>query len=224
MTDWTTISSLATAGGTLVLAVATFASVRSANRSARNAERALQVGLRAVLFASRPGDPIQKIRWGDNHWARLGGGQAVLEDVDEVIYMAMSLRNVGSGIAVLHGWRVEVGQILTPSATLERIQTQTPDVQPDPSTFRPQTRDLYSPPGDTSFWQAAIRSPDDPDRPEVAAAVAGRCPLTVDLLYGDQEGGQRTISRFSITRFPGSDDGWFCTVVRHWYLDRQGPR
>ena len=35
MADWVTISSLATAGGTLVLAVATFSSVRSANRSAR---------------------------------------------------------------------------------------------------------------------------------------------------------------------------------------------
>ena len=34
-TDWVTISALATAGGTLVLAAATFASVRSANRAAR---------------------------------------------------------------------------------------------------------------------------------------------------------------------------------------------
>jgi hypothetical protein len=33
LADWTTISSLATAGGTLVLALATFASVRSANRA-----------------------------------------------------------------------------------------------------------------------------------------------------------------------------------------------
>ena len=39
MADWVTISSLATAGGTLVLAVATFSSVRSANRSARVAEQ-----------------------------------------------------------------------------------------------------------------------------------------------------------------------------------------
>jgi hypothetical protein len=41
LADWVTISSLATAGGTLVLAVATFSSVRSANRSARVAERSL---------------------------------------------------------------------------------------------------------------------------------------------------------------------------------------
>ena len=40
-TDWVTISALATAGGTLVLALATFASVRSANRAARVAERSL---------------------------------------------------------------------------------------------------------------------------------------------------------------------------------------
>ena len=41
MTDWTTVASLATAGGTLVLALATFASVRSSNRSARVTERAV---------------------------------------------------------------------------------------------------------------------------------------------------------------------------------------
>src|ERR1700735_5351633 len=98
MFDWVTASSLATAAGTLVLAVATFSSVRSANRAARSAERALQVGLRPVVFASRPADPHQQIRWGDDHWASLGGGQAVLEPVDGVLYMAMSLRNVGSGL------------------------------------------------------------------------------------------------------------------------------
>jgi len=38
MADWVTISSLATAGGTLVLAAGTFASVRSANRASRVAE------------------------------------------------------------------------------------------------------------------------------------------------------------------------------------------
>jgi len=41
MADWVTISSLATAGGTLVLAAATYTAVHSANRSARIAERAL---------------------------------------------------------------------------------------------------------------------------------------------------------------------------------------
>ena len=39
MADWVTISSLATVSGTLVLAVATFASVRSANRAARKQTR-----------------------------------------------------------------------------------------------------------------------------------------------------------------------------------------
>src|SRR6266571_3487102 len=38
MADWATISSLATAGGTLVLAAATYSAVRSANRSAATAE------------------------------------------------------------------------------------------------------------------------------------------------------------------------------------------
>src|ERR1035437_11069722 len=65
MADWATISSLATAGGTLVLAVATFSSVRSANRSARLAERSLMVGLRPVLVPSRENDPRERVRFGD---------------------------------------------------------------------------------------------------------------------------------------------------------------
>jgi hypothetical protein len=44
VSNWNTVSSLATGVGTLVLAVATFASVRSANRAARAAERSLLAG------------------------------------------------------------------------------------------------------------------------------------------------------------------------------------
>jgi hypothetical protein len=51
--DWATISALATGAGTLALAVATFASVRSSNRSARLAEQALQEQRRPVLVHSR---------------------------------------------------------------------------------------------------------------------------------------------------------------------------
>jgi hypothetical protein len=76
-TDWTAVASIATALGTLVLALATFASVRSAKRAARTAEHAFQVGLRPMLFASRLDDASQKIRWGDDHVARLDGGRAI---------------------------------------------------------------------------------------------------------------------------------------------------
>ena len=102
-TDWATIASFATAVGTLVLAIATFASIRSANRSARIAEAAFQAQLRPVLVTSRLDDPVQKIRWMDNHWARLEGNQGTAEVVDGNIYLAMSLRNAGSGLAVAVG-------------------------------------------------------------------------------------------------------------------------
>ena len=49
-----------------------------------------------------------------------------------------------------------------------------------------------------------------------------RRQLTVDLLYGDFEGGQRVISRFAL--MPRSDDGWHATNARHWNLDRADPR
>jgi hypothetical protein len=224
VTDWATISSLATAGGTLVLAVATFSSVRSANRAARSAEQALQVGLRPVLFPSRSEDPVQKLRWGDDHWARLRGGSAVLDNDNDVMYLAMSLRNAGSGIAVLHGWRSEPDfQLIDPHVAAVEQQDRL-NRRPDRTDFRVQTRDLYVAPGDTSFWQAAIRGLEDPDRCRIADAVAARRTMLIDLLYGDQEGGQRTISRFAIAPHPTDDNEWYLSVVRHWYLDRPDPR
>jgi hypothetical protein len=102
---WATIASLATAGGTLVLAVSTFASVKSANRAARAAEQALLVGLRPLLVPSRLQDPAQKILFADRKWLLVPGGGGDAQADGDVIYLALSLRNAGRGIAVVHGWR-----------------------------------------------------------------------------------------------------------------------
>ena len=213
MTDWPTISSLATAGGTLVLAVATFVSVRSANRAARTAERALQAGLRPVLVPSRMQDPPEKIMWSDQHWARVEGGHASVELIDGIVYLAISVRNVGAGIAVIHGWDPSPDWLIAPLAS-----------HPPPEEFRPQQRDLYVPAGDSSFWQGAIREPEDPDYESMSAAIRTRQLFRIDLLYGDHEGGQRTITRFGIVPRDGEEAGWLCSVSRHWNLDRRDPR
>src|SRR2546423_5657147 len=73
MANWVTISSLATAGGTMVLAIATFASVRSANQSARVAERSLLLGLRPVLVPSRAEDPPERVTFYDRGFVVNGG-------------------------------------------------------------------------------------------------------------------------------------------------------
>jgi hypothetical protein len=52
--------------------------------------------------------------------------------------------------------------------------------------------------------------------------VKERQLFTIDLLYGDQEGGQRTISRFLV--IPGGEDAWYCQAARHWNLDPPDPR
>jgi hypothetical protein len=45
----------------------------------------------------------------------------------------------------------------------------------------------------------------------------------IDLLYGDHEGGQRTIVRFSITNWP-EVDGERADVLRYWSVDGDDPR
>jgi hypothetical protein len=204
------IASLTTAAGTLVLAVATFASTRSANRASRVAERSLLAGLRPVLMHARLDDPHQKIGFGDDHWVHLEGSGAVFEAGDGVVYLAVALRNVGSGIAVLQGW--------DPSPE-RHLGDQ---VHAPPERFRLLTRDIYVAAGDVGFWQGAFRDPSDPLLTKFADAARNRTPVTIDVLYTDMHGGQRTITRFSI--LPGRDDQWLATVSRHWIIDGVSPR
>jgi hypothetical protein len=189
VTTWnaTTISSLATAGGTLVLGVATFAAVRSANRAARIAEKAFQIGLRPILATSRLEDPPQKVMFADRHWVKLEGGRAVVEVIDGVVYLAMLVRNVGSGMAIINGWQ--------PFAGMRKVD----DPWGSPDDFRPQTRSLWIAPNDVAFWQGALRDESDELQQSVEASV-GEGAITVDLLYLDHEGGQQTVSRFSFIR------------------------
>ncbi len=210
-----TTASLATAAGTLVLAVATFSSVRSANRAARTAERSLLEGLRPVLVNSRLQDPLEKISFMDRHWIRLEGGHGVIEITPDVIYLAIALRNVGRGMGVLHGWLASGHE-----------EYALGPFECDPDKYRRLTRDIYLPAGDFGFWQGAIRDPSDPLFDEMKQAVADRNRISVDLLYGDNEGGQRTVSRFSLLPVD-ADDGritWLATVSRHRHIDGMDPR
>lgn len=218
--DWSTVANLATALGTLVLAVATFSAIRSANRSAKVAERALEAGLRPILMPTRREDPAQKVNFGDSKWMNLPAAGAGAEiggasgtSTEGVVYLGIPLRNAGSGIAVLHGW------IFYP----EWHRAEHP---PELSEFRRQNRDLYVPPGDIGFWQAAFRDENDPQYKAARHAVETRQPWTVELLYGDHEGGQRVVTRF--TALPrggdGGDGGWLASSSRHWNIDRADPR
>jgi hypothetical protein len=209
MVDWPTVASLATAIGTLVLAIATFAAVRSANRAALAAEHSLLAGLRPLIVAARPQDPPQKVMWRDQHFARAEGARAVVEVDGDVIYLAAALRNAGNGLALLHGWYPYARR-------LEADEDHEP-----PERFRRITRDLYIAAADVGFWQGAIRDEDDPHRPDLLAAIKAHDPLTVDLLYGDHEGGQRAIVRFALTPI---EPGYLFSPVRYWNIDLPDPR
>ena len=162
MADWVTISALASAGGTLVLAGVTVGSVRSANRAARVAEQSLLAAQRPLLVASRADDPPQKVGFADDVWLYAPGGQGAVSATDDAVYLAIAVRNVGTGIAVLHGWH------LFPAIQLG------PDMQPTPlEDFTLLTRDLYIAQGDVGFWQGALRDTSGAAYVEARAAIDG---------------------------------------------------
>jgi hypothetical protein len=215
VSNLTSYADLATAAGTLVLAVATFSAVRSANKAARVAEQALLVGVRPLLVPSRLDDTGQKIFYGDGKFEYVQGGRGVAEVDGGNVYLAISLRDAGRGIAVLHGWRFRVGQ-------------QPRDGHPPLEEFHPHFRDIMIAPNDIGFWQAAFRESDnDPQYGDAIAAVRSGELLTIDVLYGDHEGGQRCISRFTLAARtnPDTDEQtWIASVIRHWNIDRPDPR
>lgn len=209
---WSTLASLATALGTLILAISTFAAVRSANRASRASERLLLTGLQPILVPSRPEDPLELIRFGDDHWVEVGGGRGSAELAEHAVYLALALRNVGQGLAVLDGWHLVAEELFgaddADHAPMER--------------FRRLTRDIYVPGGFIGFWQGALREDDDPVWAPVRQAIEARRTITVELLYADLEGGQRMVTRFLLTAM--DDGGWAAAVSRHWTLDRDDPR
>jgi hypothetical protein len=212
--DWVTISALATAGGTLGLAGVTLASVRSANRAARVAEQSLLAAQRPLLVPSRLEDPAVKAGFSDDVWFAVPGGHAIATATADVVYFVIAVRNVGTGIGVLHCWHVY------PELQLG------PDIAPTPlDAFTRLTRDLYVAPGDIGFWQGAFRDPRADEFVTARRAVEAPQRLGIDLLYGDFEGGQRAISRFMLTPRQ-EEDGvrWLATVGRHWNVDRPNPR
>jgi hypothetical protein len=204
-TDWATVASIATAGGTLVLAIATFGATRSANRTARLTEKALQLGLEPLVTTARPEDPPERVGFRNDELFVVRGGSAVVDMHDGNIYFAIPVRNVGNGIAVLRSWALITGEV------------RANDDHGNLDDYRQLSRDLYVPSGGNGFWQGAIRDDADPQRPAVEAAIAGG-GLFVDVFYQDQFGGHPAVSRFRLRHL---DDGeWFCSVVRHFRVQR----
>ena len=208
--DWAAVAGIATALGTLALAVATFASTRTANRAAQSAEKLRLEALRPILIPSAWGDAVQKISFQDGVWLHVSGGRAAMETSDDAVYLVLSVRNAGRGLAVLHGW----------SVPLERDSAHA-----DPETFHRLTRDIYIAADYTGFAQIAARDPASEEFRRLKAAATSD-GFWVDVLYSDMEGAQRVITRFGISRGPaesGSDE-WFLAAARHWNVDLPDPR
>src|SRR5206468_2889930 len=107
-----------------------------------------------------------------------------------VVYMIISVRNVGRGLAVLHGWA------LPPDRMSERMPL---------SEFHLLQRDIFVAPDYDGFVQVASR---DPESKEFAALVGGERSgvFWIDLLYSDIESTQRLVTRFAVTTAPDGAD------------------
>jgi hypothetical protein len=172
----------------------------------------LLVGMRPVLVSSRAEDPPQRVGFSDDVFLEVPGASGAARVADGKIYLAISIRNVGSGLGVIHGWHAptdwERGDLTIGHA--------------EPEEFRMLGRDLYIAPGDSGYWQAAMRDPGDDLHEPIARAIEAGADVPIDILYGDHEGIQRWISRFVLRAAEAEERS--VAVVRHWSMDGRDPR
>jgi hypothetical protein len=211
--NWSVAANLATAAGTLVLAIATFFSSRSANRSNRTADRALRQGLRPILLPSLFTDPVQKIHYQDDHWIQVPGGRATLEVTPTAAYLGLSVRDIGTGPAVIVGWD---------------LVSTTRDERHPLRDYHLLIRDLFVPAGACGYVQIAARVTTEPAYQALARAERDPQPFAVDVLYSDIEGTEHHVVRMVLNPKPGGDqDGhaWALSEARHWTVsERFGDR
>src|SRR5262249_31751117 len=152
----------------------------------------LLAGIRPLLVSSMRNDPAQKIYFSDSAFVAVQGRGAAAEVTDGAVYLGISLRNAGSGIAVLDGWKMITGEI--------RVRDHLPV-----EDFVRLTRDLYIAPGDLGYWQGSFRNPSSPEFAEARRVIEARESFAIEIMYGDEEGGQRRISRFGV--IPWGEEG-----------------
>jgi hypothetical protein len=190
--------------------------VRAAARSTRIAERALLAGQRPVLAPARPEEPEQVVQFADGRVFPVANGQALVQQDAGIIYLAITLRNLGAGLAMLRGYRLQGEQASDvardPRGAAGHMRG---DLAPEPRAFSPQQRDLLISTSRAGFWQAALRDPATPLHKEIAQAIDTRGRVTVDVLYGDHEGGQPSITRFVLLPEAAA---WRCDATRYWSL------
>jgi hypothetical protein len=212
MIGWSDAVQLTSAAGSLVWAFATFQAVRAANRSARVAEQALEIGLQPVLVPSRPEDPPERVTFREGMVIEAPPGGAYVDELDGNFFVVLPLRNVGNGLAVLRAGHVALAEVAE-----MRLQSQGADGPthwPESrDVYRDLQRDLYVPPGERGYWQIGVRGTDDPFHPVLEKAIVDRQRLIVTLLYTDHVGGHRSKTQFVLT--PLDDGEWFAAVVRH---------
>ena len=110
---------------------------------------------------------------------------------------------------MLHGWHL-CPELVTAAEHLA------------PEEFTRLTRDIFIAPGDVGFWQGTFRDPSTTAFADARRTVEAHGSWTIEVLYGDAEGGQRMISRYAL--LPREGGGWLASAARHWYLDRDDPR
>jgi hypothetical protein len=169
-----------------------------------------------VLAPAGTDDPAENVQFADGRIFPVGNGQALVAQDAGAVYLAIPPRNVGAGLAVLRGYHIQgepashVAQ--DPRGPARHLRGDPP---PHSRAFSPQQRDLLISTRRAGFWQAALRDPKTRRHGEVTQTIGTRGRVTVDVLYGDHEGNQPSITRFVL--LPEADS-WRCDATRYWSL------
>lgn len=185
---------------TIALAVAT---VTVALLSARQ----IKHNLLPIMVPARPDGRKRVARFTLEKHVTIRNADTYAEFDGDGVCLAVCLRNIGSGVAVLKGFDA------SPNDSAEPASYDVPSL----SRFASALHALYLGPGDAAYL--AIFTSLDSSRTDAYEVVQETVPngasLLLDLVYTDHSGGQLTISRLEL-EWATDVDRYVAKVARYW--------
>ena len=207
-----------------MLAVATFS--RPAGHPFGAGGGAISAPLRSVLTPSRENDPAELVRFGDQQILRLRGHGGAIAVGRDAVYLALSVRNGGAGLAVIHGWRVKPRPGYDTIRDEARVGSTAAAGRVSPPADRP-----FVSAGDSGYWLGALRDPAEPIY-DIVRRAATAANVQVDLFTGitrpvsapSSASSWRPGLRRPSQRGRVEQDGKRVIALRYWNVDRDDPR
>jgi hypothetical protein len=192
-------ATIALAGTTMLVAVpAAWSALLSARQMKRN--------LLPIITPARPDGSKRVARFTPAKHVVLENADSFSQEDGERVYLAVCVRNIGSGVAVVRG---------VDANSTDEVKELAPDGIPALRGLVRSERSLYLGPTEAAYLTMWATSSSSAGFDVVRRTVPAKGDLLLDLVYCDHAGRQLTVSRIEL-RWASDANRYVARLVKYW--------